>query len=92
MCYKCVGVYLSVFVFVFVFLVCMTGCLWVGGVWFEILMGGRMVMRGFLEARTGIASQCNIAKRHSNVPPQCCKYVTRNATQQCIVAYMLLTM
>ena len=52
----CVETLLSTSVTVFsYFLMCMTGCLWVGGVWFEILMEGRMVMRGFLEARTGIA-------------------------------------
>ena len=57
-----------------------------------------MVMRGFLEARTGIAWQCNIAKQHRHVLQQCCitiyfsKYATRNAAQQCVVAYMLLIM
>ena len=41
MCVINVLAYIRVFVFfVFVFLMCISGCLWVGGVWFEILMEG----------------------------------------------------
>ena len=53
--YKCVGVYLGVCVFCFCFWCVYLGVYGLGVSGLKFWWRGRMVMRGFLEARTGIA-------------------------------------
>ena len=60
----CVETLLSTSVTVFFcFLMCMTGCLWVGGVWFEILMEGTDGYARFSRSQDwhSIAMQCSKA-------------------------------